>query len=115
MPEEKKEIKVRISDGKNPEDVKKVIEEAEKEVGVKSNAEISAPKKNRVSPDMVDIGIKLGEAFIKAVVDKYGDRFVNWLSKKLHLDENAGEKVEEAPKTVTKPVASKKRKASSKP
>jgi hypothetical protein len=95
----KKTITVRMCDSKKSEDIKKIIEEAEKDVGVKSDAKIPPPKRGAGVPDgMVEIGIELGKAFIKAVVDKYGDKFVSWLSKKLHLDEKAGEKASEAPK-----------------
>jgi hypothetical protein len=94
----KKTIKIRMVDSKNLEDVKKIIEEAEKDVGVKSDAKINPKTRGPGVPEgMVEIGIELGKAFIKAVVDKYGDRFVSWLSKKLHLDEKAGEKASEAP------------------
>ena len=97
MTKNRKELKIRMSKTKDPKEIEKVIREAEEDVGVKSDVEIEESKTTRGTPDMVDIAIKLGSAFIKAVVDKYGDRFVSWLSKKLKLDENTGEKVTAPP------------------
>lgn len=93
MTEDKEVVRIVIKQEKGAEAIKKAIADAEKELKVNSNSDMETSKKTRgLPPDTVEIIVKVGQAFAKAVVDRYGDRFVGWLSKKLGLDKTVGEK-----------------------
>jgi hypothetical protein len=95
--EEQKEEKVTfdvVTKEKSVKEIQDVIKEAEKELGVSSQATIEE------SPERFDINltmilVEVGKTFAKAVVEKYGDSFKNWLASKLGLDKNEGEEVTE--------------------
>lgn len=92
---QEKESVIVVSKDNDVESIEAVIKEAEKELGVSS--EITAEESEEMfDPALTAIAIAVGQAFVKAVVDKYGDSFKNWLSRKLGLDEKKGEKVVEA-------------------
>jgi hypothetical protein len=83
---------------KDDKDIKNAIAETEKELGVSSDSTVEESSE-RSSPDMGTFVVEVTKAFATAVVNKYGDRFVNWLSKKLSLNKNEGEKVVESKKS----------------
>lgn len=96
--EEQEEAKISfdvVTREKDVQAIQDAIKEAEKELGVSSQATVVE------SPERFDINLTLvlvavGKAFAKAVVDRYGDSFKNWLAGKLGLDKNEGEKVTES-------------------
>ena len=99
MSEDKEKVMIVISEEKGAGAIRKAIADAEKDLGVNSNSDVRKGPKTRGLPEgTVTIIVEVGKAFVKAVVDKYGDRFVSWLSKKLDLDKTVGEKAEEPPK-----------------
>lgn len=93
---ENEKVAVRVlTKEKDAQTIRDVITEAETELGVSSEANVEKSAE-RFIPGMDVILVQVGKAFVKAVVEKYGDSFVNWLARKLGLDESKGEEVRES-------------------
>jgi len=108
MSENTQEFSVVISKEKGADAIKKAIADAEKELGISSNSSVKKDESKRAAPGLDNIIIQIGSAFVTAIVDKYGDRFVSWLSKKLGLNKEEGEKAQESKRTSRKKGATKK-------
>jgi hypothetical protein len=89
--EEKESFEIR-SEEKGAKEVEDIIEEAEKELGVSSQSTVEESEE-RFDVNLTMIFVEVGKAFAKAVVDKYGDSFKDWLAGKLGLDKDRGEEV----------------------
>ena len=84
-----------LTQEKDAQTIRDVIIEAETELGVSSEAKVEKSEVKFI-PGIEVILVAVGKEFVKAVVDKYGDSFKNWLARKLGLDESKGEEVRES-------------------
>ena len=75
--------------------IRNVIADVETELGVSSEANVKKAE-TKFIPGMEVILVAVGKEFVKAVVEKYGDSFKDWLARKLGLDESKGEEVRES-------------------
>ena len=93
---ENEKVAVRVlTKEKDAQTIRDVITEAETELGVSSQVKVEKSE-TKFIPGIDVILVAVGKEFVKAVVDKYGDSFKNWLAGKLGLDEGKGEEVRES-------------------
>ena len=91
--EEKESFEI-LTEEKSVKEVEDIIKEAEKELGVSSQSTVEESAE-RFDINLTMILVEVGKAFAKAVVEKYGDSFKDWLAGKLGLDKDKGEEVTE--------------------
>jgi len=78
------------------EEVKRLIEETEKELGESSESEVEVKGSIKAFPGLTEILVTLGKVFVVALIDKYQEPVVDWLKEKLKLDEDENEAAEES-------------------
>ena len=80
------------------EAVQKIFEDAEKEEGISINYQVKSGEEERFIPGLTAILITIGKEFAGFILDKYGDNVKDWLKKKIGVNEEEGETVEEVDK-----------------
>ena len=91
--EEKVILRVKTRE-KDAQTIKDVIREAEKELGVSSQA--SVEESHMFVPGMDMFLVVVATAFFTRFAEKFGESFADWLARKLGLDESKGEEIRES-------------------
>ena len=76
--------------------IQDAIREAERELGVGSQADVEELPRDRFIPGMDVFLVVVGVAFATKFAERFGESLADWLARKLGLDESKGEEVSES-------------------